>query len=87
MEAAAVASDASRRAARLARAQDLAADVVRDAEAAARDAAAVSLEAQAKAGELLREKKERGERERTGRAGDERVSRLRHPPRPSASLA
>lgn len=39
MEAASVAADAGRRAAKLAKAHDLAADVVRDAEAAANDAA------------------------------------------------
>jgi hypothetical protein len=48
MEAAAVAADAGRRAAKLAKAHDLAADVVRDAEAAANDAAAVRSEAQAR---------------------------------------
>ncbi len=40
MEAASVATDAGRRAAKLAEAHGLAVDVVRDAEAAARDAAA-----------------------------------------------
>jgi hypothetical protein len=67
MEAASVAADAGRRAAKLAEAQGLAADVVRDAEAAANDAAAVRIEAQAKAGELLREMGERGERAARGR--------------------
>jgi hypothetical protein len=62
IEAASVAADAGRRAAKLAEAQGLAADVVRDAEAAANDAAAVRIEAQAKAGELLRAMAKRGER-------------------------
>jgi hypothetical protein len=65
MEAASVAANAGRRAAKLAEAHGLAADVVRDAEAAAREAAAVRIEAQAKAGELLKEmaERERGTRE------------------------
>ena len=72
MEAASVAADAGRRAAKLARARDLAADVVRDAEAAANDAAAVRIEAQAKAGELLKQMAERGERARAGDADGRR---------------
>lgn len=53
MEAATVAADAQRRAARLAEATGLAADVVKAANDAANDAAAVRIEAQAKAGEIL----------------------------------
>ena len=79
MEAASVAADAGRRAAKLAEAHGLAADVVRDAEAAANDAAAVRIEAQAKAGELLRAMAERGERARPGDADGRRQ-------RPSVSL-
>jgi hypothetical protein len=79
MEAAAIAADAGRRAAKLAKAHDLATDVVRDAEAAANDAAAVRIEAQAKAGELLHEMAERGERARPGDADGRRQ-------RPSVSL-
>ncbi len=52
MEAAAVAADAGRRAAKLAEAHGLTADVVRDVEAAAHDAAAVRIEAQANSGDL-----------------------------------
>ncbi len=70
MEAASVAADTGRRAAKLARAQELTAGVVRDTEAAANDAAAVRIEAQAKAGELVRQMAERGERDR----GDDRRS-------------
>ncbi len=50
MAAASVAADAGRWAAKLAEPFGLAADVVRDAEAAAIDAAVVRIEAQAKAG-------------------------------------
>jgi Domain of unknown function (DUF4326) len=67
MEAASVAAYAGRRAAKLAKAHDLAADVVRDAEATAREAAAIRIEAQARAGELLKQMAERGER--ANRAG------------------
>src|SRR5215472_8733690 len=74
MEAASVAADAGRRAAKLAEAHGLAADVVRDAEAAANDAAAVRIEAQAKAGELLREMKQRGELARRGQTKQDRMS-------------
>jgi hypothetical protein len=75
-EAASVAADAGRRAAKLAEAQGLAADVVRDAEAAANDAAAVRIEAQAKAGEMLREMGERGERKARGDAMSQPVTSL-----------
>jgi hypothetical protein len=76
MEAAAVAADAGRRAAKLAEAHGLAADVVRDAEAAANDAAAVRIEAQAKAGELLKQMAERGERKARGEAMSQPVTSL-----------
>jgi hypothetical protein len=76
MEAAAVAADAGRRAAKLAEAHGLAADVVRDAEAAANDAAAVRIEAQAKAGELLKQMAERGERKARGDAMSQPVTSL-----------
>src|SRR5215472_3209828 len=74
MEAASVAADAGRRAAKLAEAHGLAADVVRDAEAAANDAAAVRIEAQAKAGDLLREMQQRGELARRGQTKQDRMS-------------
>jgi hypothetical protein len=67
MEAAQVAADAGRRAAKLAEAQQMAADVVRAAEDAANDAAAIRIEAQARAGEMLRQMAERGERDPGGR--------------------
>lgn len=67
MEAASVAEDAGRRAAKLAEAQRIAADVVEAANQAANDAAAVRLEAQAKAGELLREMRDSGQRANRGR--------------------
>jgi hypothetical protein len=66
MEAASVAEDAGRRAAKLAEAQRMAADGVEAANQAANDAAAVRMEAQARAGELLREMAERGDRKRAG---------------------
>lgn len=66
IEAAGVAVDAARRAAKLAQAQRMAADVVEAANEAANDAAAVRIEAQAKAGELLREMGEHGERASRG---------------------
>jgi hypothetical protein len=75
MEAASVAADAGRRAAKLARARDLTAEIVRDAEAAANEAAAIRIEAQAKAGELLRQMAERGERAGGSHGGDRRSSR------------
>ena len=53
-------------AANLAEAHGLAAHVFRDAEAAANDAAAVRIEAPAKAGELLQGMAERGERKAWG---------------------
>jgi hypothetical protein len=62
MEMAAVAKDAAQRAARLAEAERLVTDVVASANEAANDAAAVRMEAQAKAGELLREMTEQGTR-------------------------
>jgi hypothetical protein len=62
IEAATVAADAGKRAARLAEAERRAAAVVQAASAAANDAAAVRIEAQAKAGELLGRMSESGER-------------------------
>src|SRR5262249_47806855 len=53
IEAAGVAVDAAQRAAKLAQAQRMASEVVEAANAAANDAAAVRIEAQARAGELL----------------------------------
>ena len=63
--AAAIAS-AAERAAKLAGVRGAAMDVVRAANEAAREAAVLRIEAQARAGELLREMAERGERERRG---------------------
>lgn len=60
MEAATVAADAGKRAAKLAEAEGMATEVVRQAEEAANDAAAVRIAAQARAGELLRAMRERG---------------------------
>jgi hypothetical protein len=67
MEAASVAVDAAQRAAKLAEGQRLAAEVVDAASDAANDAAAIRNEAQAKAGEMLRQMAERGQRETGGR--------------------
>ena len=61
MEAATVATDAAKRAARLMEAQGVAAQVVEQANEAANDAAAVRIEAQAGAGRILREMKAQGE--------------------------
>lgn len=69
METASLAADAAERAARLAEAQRLAGEVVEAANEAANDAAAVRIEAQAKAGEMLREMAQRGERAKGGEAG------------------
>ena len=77
MAAASVAADPGRRAAKLANAHGLAADVVRDAEAAANDAAAVRIEAQAKAAELQRGMRDRGERKRKRVATTRASRRLR----------
>lgn len=62
MEVATVATDAAQRAAKLMEAQGIAADVVRAANEAANDAAAVRIEAQAGAGRILREMAESGQR-------------------------
>jgi hypothetical protein len=62
MEMAAVAEDAARRVAKLAEAQRRAAEVVEAANEAANDAAAVRIEAKAKAGELLQQMAEGGGR-------------------------
>jgi hypothetical protein len=67
MEAASVAVDAAQRATRLAEGQRLAAEVVEAANDAANDAAAIRNEAQARAGEMLREMARRGERDSGGR--------------------
>ena len=75
MEAASVAENAARRLAKLADAQRIADDVVEAAGQAANDAAAVRIEAQAKAGELLREMAEVGERAGGHHGGDRRSSR------------
>ena len=72
MEMASVAKDAAQRAAKLAEAQRLAADVVEAANDAANDAAAVRNEAQAKAGALLRQMAEDGRR--AGRGRPEKMS-------------
>jgi hypothetical protein len=80
MEAASVAVDAAHRLARLAQAQHAAAEVVEAANEAANDAAAVRIEAQAQAGELLRVMAEHGDRERSGRPGGTRVSQPATPP-------
>lgn len=66
IETASVAREAAQRAAKLAQAQRMAAGVVEAANAAANDAAAVRIEAQAKAGELLHELRDRGEIVRHG---------------------
>jgi hypothetical protein len=79
MEVASVAADAGQRAARLAEAQHAVAAVVEAANDAANDAAAVRIEAQAKAGELLRTMAERGDRARAGDSDGRRQ-------RPSATL-
>jgi hypothetical protein len=68
MEMASVAVDAAQRAAKLAEAQHAAAEVVEAANEAANDAAAVRIEAQAQAGELLRAMREQGAR--VGSGGD-----------------
>jgi hypothetical protein len=67
MEMAAVAKDAARRAAKLAEARRLCADVVEAANEAANDAAAIRNEAQARAGELLKSMAEDGRRAERGR--------------------
>ena len=69
MEAATVAADAAHRVAKLMEAQGMAADVVRAANEAANDAAAVRIEAQAGAGRILREMKESGELRAGGPGG------------------
>jgi hypothetical protein len=61
MEAATVAADAARRVARLAEGQGTAAELVEAANQAANDAAALRIEAQARAGVLLEEMQDRGE--------------------------
>src|SRR5262249_28074179 len=66
IEAAGVAVDAAPRAAKRAQGHRMAVEVVEAANQAANDAAAVRIEAQARAGELLTEMRERGERERRG---------------------
>ncbi len=69
MEAATVAAEAARRVARLAAAQGSAGELVAAANEAANEAAALRIEAQARAGELLRRMRERGERVRRGSPG------------------
>ncbi len=69
MEAATVAADAAKRAAKLMEAQGVAAEVVRQANEAANDAAAVRIEAQAGAGRVLRQMEESGGRR--SRGGDQ----------------
>jgi hypothetical protein len=76
MEMAAVAEDAARRVAKLAEAQRRAAEVVEAANEAANDAAAVRIEAKAKAGELLRQMADRGERKVRGDAMSQPVTSL-----------
>jgi hypothetical protein len=71
MEAAGHAEDAARRVAKLAEAQGMTSALVRDAEAARNDAAAIHIEAQAVAGEILRAMKEQGQRH-AGQGGDQR---------------
>ena len=66
IEAAGVAVDAAQRAAKLARAQRMTAEIVEAANSAANDAAAVRIEAQAKAGELLQQMAQDGARATTG---------------------
>ncbi|TMC08254.1 MAG: hypothetical protein E6J41_13880, partial [Chloroflexi bacterium] len=80
MAEASVVESAAKRAARLFNAERRALEVVEAASAAANDAAAVRIEAQAKAGELLAQMRERGEREGTGRTGEEGVSQRATPP-------
>ncbi|HEY7202086.1 MAG TPA: hypothetical protein VIC57_17835 [Candidatus Dormibacteraeota bacterium] len=67
MEMASVAADAGRRAAKLAEAERLAAEVVKAAGDAANDAAAVRIEAQARAGELLAAMRDSGQRQGDGK--------------------
>jgi hypothetical protein len=67
MEIASVTVDAAQRGARLAKAQHAAAEVVDAANQAANEAAAIRIEAQARAGELLRLMADRGERGQGGR--------------------
>jgi hypothetical protein len=76
MEVASVAEDAAHRAAKLAKAHHAAAEVVDAANAAANDAASVRIEAQAKAGELLREMAESGMRKSRGDAISQPVTSL-----------
>jgi hypothetical protein len=66
IEVASVATDAAKRAAKLAEAQQAAVEIVEAANDAANDAASVRIEAQAKAGELLREMLKSGKRARRG---------------------
>jgi hypothetical protein len=61
IEAAAVLADAAQRAARLAEAQSVAADIVSAAIDAANDAVAIRIEAQARAGEILNRLREDGQ--------------------------
>jgi hypothetical protein len=75
MEAAGNAQDGAKRLAKLAEASGMTTTVVREAEGAANDAAAVRIEAEAMAGEILRDMKEHGQRH-AGQGGDQR-SRLR----------
>src|SRR5262249_22722534 len=72
IEAATVAADAAQRAAKVVEAQDAAVEVARAARTAANDAAAVRIEAQARAGELLQQMAQHGRRA-VGRPG--KVSR------------
>ena len=72
IEAATVAADAAQRAAKVFEAQDAAVEVARAARTAANDAAAVRIEAQARAGELLQQMAQQGRRA-VGRTG--KVSR------------
>ncbi len=71
----------------LAEAHGLAAEVVRDAEVAANDAAAVRIEAQAKAGELLRELRSVAIANAPVGPARSGCRRLRHRRPPSVSLA
>lgn len=66
MEAATVAADAAGRAAKLLEAEGMAIEVVKQANEAANDAAAVRIEAQAGAGQILKEMADRGERATRG---------------------
>src|SRR5215472_10155651 len=79
MEVAKVATDAAHRAAKLMEAQGVAAEVVQAANEAANDAAAVRIEAQAGAGRIVREMKERGARRTRG--GDQAKQAAAHLPR------